>query len=49
MNRQTATELAVFVTAVACMAYGAWQIYPPAGWLAVGAILLFAGWKGVEG
>lgn len=27
------------IAAVSCIGYGAWQIYPPAAWIAVGVVL----------
>lgn len=33
----------LMVTGTGAIAYGAWMVYPPAGWLAGGALVLTAG------
>lgn len=40
---------ALMAAGAGAVSFGAGQIYPPAGWIALGIFLLAAGWMGAKG
>lgn len=40
---------ALFITGGACLAFGAGLVYPPAGWIVAGLLLMGAGYLAARG